>query len=66
MNKKGEAEEIIIYAGAFLILFFIGGSVGVLSLPEFYGRFFISGLIVGVFGTGAGAIIIKVILQKRF
>jgi hypothetical protein len=63
MNKKAQGEEMIVYAGVFLILFFIGGIIGSLSFPEFPGRFFISGLILGAFGTGAGVFIIKVILR---
>ena len=63
MDKKGQGEEIVVYGVVFLILFFIGGFVGVLSLPEFPGRFFISGLVLGIFGTGAGAFIIKVIVH---
>ncbi|GEM_PF-2463326 len=59
MNKKAQGEEIIIYAVVFLILFFIGGIVGVISLPEFPGRFFFSGLAVSVFGTGAGFVILN-------
>jgi len=63
MNKKGQGE-IILFALVFIILFFIGGIVGVTSLPEFPGRFFISGLLVGAFGTGTGALIIKVIFHR--
>ncbi len=64
MNKKGQGEEIVVYAVVFLGLFFIGGIIGSLSLSEFSGRFFISGLIFAIFGTGAGAFIIKIILHK--
>ena len=64
MNKKGQGEEIAVYAVVFLILFFIGGIIGSLSLPEFSGRFFISGLILAIFGTGAGVFIIKVIFHR--
>jgi len=63
MNKKAQGEEIVVYGAVFLILFFIGGFIGVLSLPEFPGRFFISGLVLGIFGTGAGALIINVIFH---
>jgi len=62
MNKKG--QEIIWFAIVFLVLFFIGGILGSLSLPEFSGRFYISGLLFAIFGTGAGALIIKVILNR--
>lgn len=64
MNKKSQGEEIVVYAVIFVILFIIGGFVGVISLPEFSGRFFISGLIFAIFGTGAGAFIIKVIFRR--
>ena len=63
MNKKGQGEEIVVYAVVFLVLFFIGGFIGSLSLPEFPGRFFISGLAMGAFGTGAGVFIIKVVFH---
>lgn len=34
MNKKSQGEEIVVYAVIFVILFIIGGFVGVISLPE--------------------------------
>ena len=64
MNKKGQGAEIVVYAVVFVILFFIGGLIGVMSLPKFEGRFFISGLIFSIFGTGAGAFVIKVIFNR--
>jgi len=64
MNRKGQGEEIIVYAAIFVILFILGGIVGVLFLPPFSGRFYISGLIFGVFGTGAGAVLIKIIINR--
>ena len=39
------------------------GIIGVFSLPEFSGRFFISGLVFGVFATGAGTIVLKLVLN---
>jgi len=63
MNKKGQGEEIIIYAVVFLVLFFIGGIIGLLSLPEFPGRFFFSGLSISVFGIGAGFVVLNVVLR---
>lgn len=63
MNKKGQ-QEILAYAIIFLILFIIGGVIGVLFLPPFPGRFYISGLIFGIFGTGAGAVLIKIIVNR--
>lgn len=63
MNKKGQGE-IVLFAVVFVILFFVGGIAGVASLPQFPGRFFISGLLVGAFGTGAGAFVIKVIFHR--
>ncbi len=62
MNKKGQGE-IVLFALVFVALFFIGGIAGVASLPEFSGRFYLSGLVLGAFGTGAGAFIIKIILH---
>jgi hypothetical protein len=64
MNKKAQGEEIIVYAVVFLILFFIGGVIGSLSFPAFAGRFFISGLLLGAFGTGAGVIILKIVMHR--
>jgi hypothetical protein len=64
MNKKAESGEIIIYAILFVILFFVGGIIGSLSLPEFPGRFYISGLIFSAFGTGAGVFVIKLICNR--
>lgn len=60
MDKKAQGEEIVIYAVVFLVLFFIGGIVGLMSLPEFPGRFFFSGLAVSVFGTGAGFVVLNI------
>lgn len=63
MNKKGQGE-IIIFATVFIVLFFIFGVLGTIFLPEFPGRFFISGFLGAVFGTGAGALIIKIIMNR--
>lgn len=57
-------EEIIIYAVVFMVLFFIGGLLGVASLPEFAGRFFISGFLTAIFGTGAGTLFIKAVVRN--
>ena len=61
MNKNAQGGEIIVYAIVFVVLFFIGGIIGSFSLPEFSGRFYISGLVFSIFGTGAGFVIIKLI-----
>ena len=37
----------------FVALFFVGGIFGWLFLPEFVGRFFITGLIFATLGTAA-------------
>lgn len=63
INKKGQ-NEIFRYAVTFIILFIIGGIIGVIFLPHFPGRFYISGLIFGIFGTGAGAVLIKIIFNR--
>ncbi len=63
MNNLAQAE-IVVYALVFLALFFIGGIIGVASFSEFEGRFFISGSILGIFGTGAGLLIIKVVAHR--
>jgi hypothetical protein len=57
------AEEIIVYAIVFVGLFIIGGLIGIASLPVFAGRFFISGFLVAVFGTGAGTLFIKAVVH---
>ncbi|OIO64946.1 hypothetical protein AUJ68_04495 [Candidatus Woesearchaeota archaeon CG1_02_57_44] len=62
-NKKGQIEEIIVYAIVFVVLFFVGGIIGSLSLPTFPGMFYISGLVFSIFGTGAGIFIIKLVMH---
>jgi len=56
-----DAETIVILGIVFVVLFLIGGTIGVISLPTFPGRFFISGILTGIFGTGAGTLIISLI-----
>ncbi len=58
MNKKGQELNLLGQAVLFVVLFFIGGIIGSLSLPEFPGRFYISGLVFAAFGLGLGNIII--------
>ncbi len=58
MNNKGQELNLLCQAIVFIILFLIGGAIGFLSLPEFPGRFYISGLIFAAFGLGLGNIII--------
>jgi hypothetical protein len=50
MNKKGQnmLGQAIIFTG----LFFLGGIIGIITLPSFSGRFFISGLIFSGGGMG--------------
>ena len=50
-NKK---SNILGFAIVFVVLFIIGGIIGFLSLPTFDGRFYISGFLLAVFGTGTG------------
>ena len=64
INKKAQGGEILAYAIVFVALFFIGGIIGSLSLPAFEGRFYISGLIFSIFGTGAGVFIFKLVLHR--
>lgn len=59
MNKKAFELNLLGVALLFVVLFFVGGIIGVLFLPEFTGRFYISGLIFGAFGTGAGKLILN-------
>jgi len=64
-SKSGQsADDFLAYAIIFLMLFVIGGIIGVIFLPSFTGRFYISGLIFGILGTGAGTIIIKIIFKQ--
>lgn len=58
-----DSEAIVIYAAVFMVLFIIGGLIGSASLPPFEGRFFISGFLIAVFGTGAGTLILKVVFR---
>jgi len=64
MNKKGEELNILGYALVFVVMFILGGIIGSISLPEFSGRFFISGLIFGAFATGAGTVVLKFIFNQ--
>ena len=51
--------QIEIFAIVFVCLFLLGGTIGSLSLPAFAGRFFISGLVFAIFGTGLGKLFIS-------
>lgn len=62
MNTRVETN-VLAYAIVFVVTFFIGGIIGALSLPEFPGRFYVSGIVFGAFATGAGSIIINKILK---
>jgi hypothetical protein len=64
MNKKAQGGEILAFAIVFVVLFFIFGIIGSLSLPDFPGKFFISGMVGAIFGTGAGALVIRVIMNR--
>lgn len=57
MNKKAELN-LLGQAILFVTLFFFGGIIGSLSLPEFQGRFYISGLIFAAFAMGMGKLVI--------
>ncbi len=59
-----DVEEIITLAIVFIVLFILGGIIGSASLPPFDGRFFISGFVVAVFGTGAGTVIIRAVINR--
>jgi len=65
-DKMKKAQlNILGFALVFVVTFLIGGIIGVASLPEFPGRFFISGLVFGAFATGAGSIIFKYVAHHR-
>ena len=57
MNKKG--QNLLGQAIIFVSLFFVGGIISLFALPEFTGRFFISGLIFAVLGIGVGKIVLN-------
>ncbi|MCA9485912.1 MAG: hypothetical protein KC506_03650, partial [Nanoarchaeota archaeon] len=57
MNKKGSEFNSLGKAVIFIGLFFLGGIIGHFSLPEFPGRFFISGLVFAVAGMGFSSIV---------
>ena len=52
------------YAVIFIITFFIGGIIGYICFPYHPGVFFIAGIIFGAFATGAGRLIINLILNR--
>jgi len=54
-------EEIVVYAVVFAGLFVFGGIVAALELPNIPGIFFIGGMLVGIFGTGAGTFILSLV-----
>ena len=54
-----DAEGILELGLVFLVLFIMGGIFGSFSLPSFDGRFYISGIVFGIFATGAGTLILK-------
>lgn len=56
-----KSQAVLINALVFLALLVVGGMIGYLSLPAFQGRFFVSGMLVAIFGTGAGFLILKVL-----
>lgn len=57
-------SKTITYAIVFVVLFFIGAIIGQFALPDFPGKFFIAGLVFGIFGTGAGTLIFNVIMHR--
>jgi len=59
-EKMGDTgETIIVYGAVFFVLYVVGGIFGCISLPSFDGRFFISGMLFAIFGTGAGTLILR-------
>lgn len=57
-------KQLWFFAVIFMLLFFVGVSLGVISLPEFLCRFFVSGLVFGAFGTGAGTFILGFVFRR--
>ncbi len=62
MKRKGELN-LLGEAVVFVCLFFLGGIIGVLSLPAFPGRFYISGLVFAAFGRGLGKLVIHAFIR---
>ena len=58
MNKIG--QNLLGQAIVFIGLFLIGGTIGYFSLPEFMGRFFISGLVFAALGIGVGSFVLHI------
>lgn len=54
-----DVEGILVYGLVFVVLVIIGGIIGSTSLPPFDGRFYISGIVFAIFGTGAGTLILR-------
>ena len=54
-----DVEGILVYGLVFVVLVIIGGIIGSISLPPFDGRFYISGIVFAIFGTGAGTLLLK-------
>lgn len=46
--------SVVEYAVVFIGCFLFGGIIGQFALPDFPGKFFISGLVFAIFATGAG------------
>lgn len=59
MNKKGQELNFLGKAIVFISLFIFGGIIGSVSLPEFEGRFFISGLFFALAAGGFVRLIIN-------
>lgn len=58
MNNKKAELNLFGRAIIFIGLFFLGAVIGLFSLPNFPGRFYISGLVFATFGMGLGKLII--------
>lgn len=51
--------NVLSYALVFLVMFFIGGTIGYFCFPQIPGIFFIAGLVFAAFATGAGKLVIN-------
>jgi len=63
MSNSGYID-IVVYAVVFVILFLIGGAIGAWCFPQIPGIFYIAGILFAIFGTGAGTLIINIIMNR--
>ena len=50
----------------FFVMFILGGSIGMVSMPDFPGRFFITGLLFAIFSTYSGIYLNSVVFKDKY